>query len=82
MPTSVHIPKPLLREIDRRARQLGVSRNRVIVRALENDLRARAEWSPGFLELLAQEGPRHACDVDEMLRAIRGARTSKKPPSL
>jgi len=82
MPTSVHIPKPLLAEVDRRARELGVSRNRVIVRALESELRARSEWSPGFFEHLASQGPRHAGEVDEMLRTIREARTRKRAPSL
>ncbi|HZR71057.1 MAG TPA: hypothetical protein VFB01_18610 [Burkholderiales bacterium] len=78
----MHIPKPLLAEVDRRARELGVSRNRVIVRALERDLRDRTEWSPRFFDRLATQGPRHAAAVDEMLHAIRGARTRKRAPSL
>lgn len=33
MPTTVHIPEALLKSVDRRARALGVSRNRLIVRS-------------------------------------------------
>ena len=35
MPTTVHIPDPLLKSVDRRAKALGISRNRLVVRALE-----------------------------------------------
>lgn len=82
MPTSVHIPKPLLADLDRRARQLRVSRNRLIVRALEKELAARTEWSAGFFDRLAAQGPRCAKAVDEMLAALRARRTRKPPPSL
>ncbi|MGH9199830.1 MAG: ribbon-helix-helix protein, CopG family [Vicinamibacterales bacterium] len=33
MPTTVHIPDPLLKSVDRRAKALGISRNRLVVRA-------------------------------------------------
>ena len=35
MPTTVHIPDPLLKSVDRRAKALGISRNRLVVHALE-----------------------------------------------
>jgi hypothetical protein len=35
MPTTVHIPDPLLNSVDRRAKALGISRNRLVVRALD-----------------------------------------------
>jgi hypothetical protein len=35
MLTTVHIPDPLLKSVDRRAKALGISRNRLVVRALE-----------------------------------------------
>lgn len=38
MPTSVHIPKPLLVAIDRNARALNITRNRLIVTALEREI--------------------------------------------
>ena len=52
MPTTVHIPKPLLAAADRRARALQISRNRLIVQALQRELVTAAEWSPRFLEQL------------------------------
>ncbi|HUC73688.1 MAG TPA: hypothetical protein VMS04_00260, partial [Vicinamibacterales bacterium] len=38
--------------VDRRAKVLGVSRNRLIVRALEQAIRERSGWTPEFLEKL------------------------------
>jgi hypothetical protein len=32
MATAVHIPDPLLKSVDRRAKALGISRNRLVVR--------------------------------------------------
>jgi predicted transcriptional regulator len=82
MPTSVHIPRPLLAALDRRAKTLKISRNRVIVQALERELTRGSEWSPGFFaELEAPEAGVGAA-ADEMLKAIRKHRTSKKPVSL
>lgn len=80
MPTSVHIPGPLLEAVDRRARRLAVSRNRLIVRALEKELARGTEWSPGFFERLARVEPDEAAAVDDMLAGIRTARTRKRPP--
>jgi hypothetical protein len=82
MPTSVHIPKPLLDEVDRRARRLNVSRNRFIVQTLERELLRDCTWSPGFFEFLAAATPEDAAEVDAMLRAIRAARRSKGAPKL
>ncbi len=82
MPTSVHIPKQLLVEVDRRARELQISRNRLILRALEKELRARTEWSPGFFEELLEKGPSVASHVDALVRAVVGRRTRKAAPSL
>ena len=52
MPTTVHIPDPLLKSVDRRAKALGISRNRLVVRALEQAVRVRSGWAPEFLERL------------------------------
>jgi hypothetical protein len=81
-PTSVHIPKPLLDALDARARKLGWSRNRFIVRALERELERGATWSPGFFERLERIDPDEACAVDEMLEVIRARRTRKAPRRL
>jgi len=80
--TSVHIPAPLLEAIDRHARRLGVSRNRLIVRALERELASGIDWSPGFFEALAATDPGDAAAIDEMLTDVRARRTTKGPPKL
>jgi metal-responsive CopG/Arc/MetJ family transcriptional regulator len=79
MSTSIHIPKPLLEAVDRKARALKMSRNRLIVRALERELKPGADWSPGFFERLATVEPKTVAAVDEMLSSVRKARTSKPP---
>ena len=81
MPTSVHIPRPLLEAVDKRARALRLSRNRLIVNALEKELRAATEWSPGFFERLAADDEVSRA-VDDLLATVRAARRSKDPPRL
>jgi hypothetical protein len=80
--TTVHIPKTLLEAVDRRARALRISRNRLIVRALERELGGEGGWSPGFFEALTAVDPATSDAADEMLAAIRAARSSKKAPRL
>jgi predicted transcriptional regulator len=72
--TTVHIPEALLAAVDRRATALGVSRNRLIVHALEQAINEGAAWSPEFLTRLrtVDAGTRDA--VDLMLIAIQSAR--------
>jgi metal-responsive CopG/Arc/MetJ family transcriptional regulator len=82
MATSVHLPKPLLDAVDRKARSLRISRNQLIVRALEREIRAGADWSPGFFERLSEVDANTARDVDELLAVIRAARRSKSPRQL
>jgi ribbon-helix-helix CopG family protein len=82
MATSVHIPKPLLEAVDRRARALHVSRNRLIIRALEREMKQGADWSPGFFERLGPVDEATSKEVDDMLAAIRAARRSKPLPRL
>jgi chemotaxis regulatin CheY-phosphate phosphatase CheZ len=82
MPTSVHIPGPLLEAVDRRARALRVSRNQLIVRALEREMKQAAEWSPGFFERLAEVDEATSKAADELLDAVRARRTAKGPPRL
>jgi predicted transcriptional regulator len=80
MPTSVHIPKPLLEAVDRRARAMNVSRNKLIVQALERELTAGADWPPGFFEVLAKADAELVGAVDEMSKAITFARMLKGAP--
>lgn len=82
MPTSVHLPKPLLEAVDRRARALRISRNRLIVRALERELANSSEWSSGFFEELARTDDATREAVDGLLDQIRQRRSSKEPPRL
>ena len=81
MATSVHIPKPLLAAVDRKARELRISRNRLIVRALEREVND-GEWSPTFLERLMDTDQQLEAAVDEMSTAIRHGRRSKSPVKL
>jgi predicted transcriptional regulator len=82
MPTTVHIPDPLLKSVDRRAKALGISRNRLVIRALEQAVRVRSEWSPEFLDRLRQADRETSAATDELLKAIKQARRSKKPLNL
>jgi len=77
MPTSVHLPKALLEAVDRKARALRISRNQLVVRALEHELQAGADWSPDFFERLADVDANTAADVDELLETVLATRTSK-----
>jgi hypothetical protein len=79
MATSVHIPKPLLEAVDRRARALKISRNRLIVQALEREVTQGAEWSPGFFSRLEAPSPEVKSAVDDMESAIQKGKSSKKP---
>jgi hypothetical protein len=82
MPTSIHIPKPLLAAVDRKARALRVSRNRFIIGALQRELSPGARWSPGFFERLGDIDDESARSVDALLAAVKSARRSKRPVQL
>jgi metal-responsive CopG/Arc/MetJ family transcriptional regulator len=82
MPTTVHIPDPLLKSVDRRAKALGISRNRLVVRALEQAVSVRSAWPPEFLEHLRNVDQETSAAVDELLAAAKQARRSKEPHDL
>ena len=82
MPTTVHIPPNLLKSVDRRAKALGVSRNRLIVRALEQAVSERTGWSAEFLEKLRSVDPDTVEAVDELMTDVKRARRSKAPHRL
>jgi len=82
MPTSVHIPKPLLVAVDRRARALKISRNRLIVQALEREVTEGSSWSADFFERLGSTTPDVEEGAEEMLKEIRARRRSKEPVRL
>jgi predicted transcriptional regulator len=81
MATTVHLAPDLVERIDRRARELGISRNRYIARALERTIAGETEWSPRLLETLekARKDLDGRSGVDEMMGAIRSGRSNKKP---
>jgi len=82
MPTSVHLPKPLLEAVDRKAKALRISRNQLVVRALERELGDGSDWSPGFFDRLSERDRSTAEAVDELVREVRKARRSKPAPRL
>jgi hypothetical protein len=82
MATTVHIPRPLLDAVDRKARALQISRNRLIVRALEREVTTGSDWSPGFFAQLTPADKELASAIDEAMTAIRSGRRSKRPPRL
>ena len=79
MPTSVHIPKPLLVAVDRKASALKISRNRLIVQALEREVTEGSKWSPDFFARLEAPEPGVEAAADDLLQAIQSQRRSKKP---
>ncbi len=82
MATSIYIPAALLAAVDRRARRLSISRNKLIVRTLAESLAREDEWDAELLGRLERAGPGVSKAIDEMLRGIRSARTAKAPPKL
>jgi hypothetical protein len=77
MPTTVHIPAPLLKSVDRRAKALGMSRNRLILKALERAVNEQDRWAPEFLDRLRQVDDETVAAVDELLNTVTQARRSK-----
>jgi predicted transcriptional regulator len=82
MSTTVHIPDVLLKAVDRRAKALKVSRNRLIVRALERELNEPSGWSPEFFDRLRNVDAETAQAMDDVLAGIKAARRSKRPREL
>jgi hypothetical protein len=84
MPTTIHIPDPLLERVDTRAKTLGISRNRLILEALEEKVGARDEWAPELVQMLATPVSSAAAkELEESLAVVRGRRSSRKgPPKL
>jgi hypothetical protein len=72
----------LLKSVDRRAKALGISRNRLVVRALEQAVSVREGWSPEFLQRLRHVDRETSTAVDELLATVTQARRSKTPREL
>jgi hypothetical protein len=81
VPTTVHVPKPLLAAVDRKARALRVSRNGLIVRALQREVDERG-WTPGFFDRLRDVDGRTSAVFGRSMIAVRASRRTKRPPRL
>ena len=49
MPTTIHLPDPMLAAVDESARAQGISRSRYIARAVQKTLAAERRWRPEVL---------------------------------
>ena len=83
MSTTVHVPPDLLASVDRRARELDMSRNRYVVRALERALATETEWRAAFVAKLATAGDdgEGRREPEGLRAAVAAARTRKGPPA-
>ncbi|MEP6866154.1 MAG: ribbon-helix-helix protein, CopG family [Deltaproteobacteria bacterium] len=81
MPTSVHIPKPLLAAVDRKARVLRISRNRLIIQALEHAVEQRG-WSPGFFDQIRGDEPATNDELRRSMEVVVANRKSKRTSPL
>jgi hypothetical protein len=59
-----------------------MSRNRLIIRALEREVAVGSDWSVGFFERLENVDDETVKAVDALTAEIRRARRSKMPPAL
>jgi predicted transcriptional regulator len=80
--TSVRFPDQLVRALDRRAAALGLTRTEFIIRAVEHALEERSTWSPAFLKAIGTFRPELEEAANEMMEAIRTARTRGARPKL
>jgi hypothetical protein len=81
VPTTIHVPRALLKQIDVRAKALGVSRNRFIVETLSEKLQSPAEWPEDFVRALKRPVQSDvAAAAQDMLRQIESTRRSRKAP--
>ena len=80
--TNINVPRSLLTAVDRKTRSLRMSRNQLIIRALEREVAVGSAWSAGFFERLEDVDDEIVRAVDELTAEIRQARRSKTPPAL
>jgi len=80
--TSIRLPDDLVEALDERAAALGVTRSQLIIEAVERALEDRSEWSPAFLKAIGTPRPELEEPVDELMDAIREARSRSEAPDL
>ena len=81
IPIKLHLAEDLLHSLDGRAKELRISRNRYIVRALKKVVAEETTWSNEFLRMLeaaARDKESHD-EINDMIEAISAARTTKDP---
>jgi predicted transcriptional regulator len=83
MVTTVHIPRDLLKAVDAHAKRLQISRNKLIVQALENDSKSGSGWPLGFFKQFKNPDTEQVSTVDEMMDQVKKSRRSRmRPPQL
>ena len=81
MTTTIHMPADLLKSVDQQARELGMSRNRYVIRALERALASETQWTPRFVgELEAARSDEEGREALAELRAVLVANRTRKVP--
>jgi hypothetical protein len=80
MATTVYLPQGLIDELDRRARRLGVSRNHLIMRAVQKEL-SDLSWPPGFFDRFRGADPGLVQTIERMERDMARPPASKKGPT-
>jgi predicted transcriptional regulator len=79
--TTIHIPDPLLERVDTRAKTLGISRNRLILEALEEKVGARDDWAPELVRMLAEPvSVATGEELEDSLATVRRRRASRRSP--
>lgn len=81
MPISIHLTRELLRQVDRRARSLGLSRSGYVAQTLRQDLESRG-WSSGFFERLRSIAPEDAAAARALTEVVERRRSRRRPPRL
>lgn len=64
-----------------RGRALRISRNQLVVRALERELREGSGWSTGFFDRLVDRDPGLGASVDGPFRVVKAERRSRSSRS-
>ena len=80
MRTVLHLPADLLVSVDRQTRQVGVSRNHYVVRAIERALAVDNGWSLDFIDELeaARADVDGRRDLEELRAVVADGRTRKE----
>jgi predicted transcriptional regulator len=80
--TTIHVPPALLAAVDAQAKERGLSRNRLILQALEK-LVEQGCWEPSFLAKLGEAvNSEEAGELDAMMGDVVRRRTRKAAPTL